>query len=330
MKNEYGARAIRAILHVKRTGEDIYMGKASNRASFEGVFTALVTPMLESGEIDGASLERLVEHQIGQGVRGFYAGGSTGEGFILTSEEREQVLELVVRAARGRVTVIAHIGCISTQESIRLARHAESLGVDAISAVVPFYYKVSKDEIRAHYEAIMAAVDVPMIMYHFPGATGVQLPLDFYAQMAEHPQCIGVKFTSLNLFELQQIRAVCGTDFLILNGHDEVYAGGALLGADGAVGSTFNMMPGLFVELFARQAAGDWPRALELQAEANAVIAHMLSYDVIPYEKYMLHLQGVLTTPKARQPLRQLPPEEQAAVRSFYASNAALRAGALK
>ncbi len=301
-----------------------------NTDKLKGTFTALLTPMFEGGEIDYASLERSVEHQLRQGTRGFYVGGSTGEGFILTMEERMQVLEAVIRANKGRGTVIAHIGCISTGEAVRLAKHAEAQGVDAISAVVPFYYKISMKEIRAHYETIMAAVDVPMIVYHFPGATGVQLTMDFYQAMANHPKCIGVKFTSLNLFEMEQIRALCGSDFLIYNGHDEVYAGGALMGADGAIGSTFNIMPGLFAELYRLAFAGRWEEMRPLQAKANVIIADLIQIDVFAYEKYVMYLQGVFTTPYLRQPLKQLTREEQQRIEAFFADNETLKSNSWK
>lgn len=287
-------------------------------AKFKGVFTALTTPMDEEGKLDLVSLERLAEHQIEQGVTGFYVGGSTAEGFILTSEERMQILETVVRKASSRVTVIAHVGCISTNESIMLARHAESAGADAISAVVPFYYSVGEKEIEEHYCSIMSAVDLPFIMYYYPSATGVQLPFDFYERMAAHPKCIGVKFTSQQLFEMQQIRVRCGKYFLIFNGYDEVYSGGAMLGADAAIGSTFNIMPALFSDIYRSIEAEDWNAVREKQNEANQVIAHMLNFDVIPYEKYILYLQGVIRTPKVRQPLKQYTEEERQAIETFY------------
>ncbi|MDF2651852.1 MAG: N-acetylneuraminate lyase [Paenibacillus sp.] len=290
-------------------------------SAFHGIFTALLTPMYENGMIDFESLARLVEHQIGQGIHGFYVGGSTGEGFILTSDEREQILETVVQLVAGRVTIIAHVGCISTLESIRLAKHAQKQGVDAVSAVVPFYYKVTIEEIRQHYEAIMAAVSLPMIIYHFPGATGVSLSMEFYEQMSRNPQCIGVKFTSINLFEMQQIRARCGSEFLIFNGHDEVYMGGTFAGADGAIGSTFNMMPGLFAQMHKMIAVEEQPHIPTLQSmqsEANEVIANMIQFDVIPYEKYILYLQGVIASWAVRQPLKRFTEEERERIEAFY------------
>jgi N-acetylneuraminate lyase len=304
-------------------------GRAGSSAGtrLRGIFTALVTPMDEDGRLDLQSLERLVHDQIEQGVDGFYAGGSTGEAFLLSGEERKQVLETVVRCARGRAAVIAHIGCIGTAESIRLAEHAERLEVDAVSAVVPFYYKLSEQDILAHYEAIMDAVSTPMIIYHYPGATGVRLPLDFYERISRHPRCIGVKFTSHALFDMQQIRARCGRSFLIFNGHDEVYASGATAGADGAIGSTFNMMPGPFIRMHRLIAGGAaaWPQLQALQAEANEVIAHMMRYAVIPYEKYMLYMQGILKSPAVRRPLRDFTAREREELEVFYRNNPTLR-----
>ncbi|WP_168120024.1 N-acetylneuraminate lyase [Paenibacillus sp. HB172176] len=295
-----------------------------NHESFKGIYTALVTPMTEDGGLDLPSLVRLVEHQLASGIHGFYVGGSTGEGFILSSEERKTVLETVLSANRGRGKIIAHVGCISTDESARLAKHAEQAGADAVSAVVPFYYKLGMAEIRKHYDCIMRATKLPMLIYHFPGATGVSLSMDFYEEMAAHPQCLGVKFTSLNLFEMQQIRAKCGPDFLILNGHDEVYAAGALMGADGAIGSTMNMMPGLYAGMFDSIRREDWKALRNPQALANEIIAHMLKFDVIPYEKYMLYLQGVIASPRARQPLTQLSEGEMAAIRAYFETNGVL------
>lgn len=297
---------------------------SEERGKFKGIFTALLTPMHEDGSIDFESLSRLVEHQISMGITGFYVGGSTGEGFILTTEERQRVLESVVKTTNGRVAVIAHIGCISTMESVKLARHAEALRVDAVSAVVPFYYKVTMQEIREHYETIMTAVPLPMLVYHYPGATSVSLTMDFYTHMSRNSQCLGVKFTSMNLFEMQQIRALCGERFMIYNGHDEVYLSGAYAGADGAIGSTFNMMPEPFVQMHAHIGTEERPDMgllQSLQSKANEVVSHMVRFDVIAYEKYVLFLQGVLSSPKVRQPLKQLTEEERQQIHDYYRSS---------
>jgi N-acetylneuraminate lyase len=305
--------------------EEEQMTVKTDKQRFKGIFTALVTPMDEQGNVDFDSLQSLVRHQLKQGVTGFYAGGSTGEAFLLSMQERKDVLEAIVCHTAKQAIVIAHTGCISTRESIELAKHAESIGADAVSAVVPFYYKPGSEELREHYKAIMSSVNIPMLVYHFPGATGVSLTLDFYEQMAREPQCLGVKFTSMNLFEMEQIRARCGDDFLILNGHDEVYAAGAVMGADGAIGSTFNMMPKLYVSMFGKLSANGWNEARSLQKEANEVIAHMLQYDVIPYEKYVLYLQGVIKSPAVRLPLKQFNDAEKKQIESFYSGNPMLK-----
>lgn len=295
------------------------------KSSIKGIFTALLTPMDERGELDFVSLEALIEHQLRHGVHGFYAGGSTAEAFLLSTRERKELLEAVVGYTAGRARIIAHTGGIGTRESIELARHAESVGVDAVSAVVPFYYKPDIQEIKNHYVSIMSAVNVPMIIYHYPGATGVSLPLDFYKSMSADPQCLGVKFTSLNLFDMQQIRANCGDDFLIMNGHDEVYAASVLMGANGAIGSTYNIMPSQFTDMYARAAAGEWSGLPALQAEANEVIGHLLGFDPIPYEKYVLHLQGIIKTPTARSPMKRFSAAEQARIEAFYNGSPLLR-----
>jgi len=294
------------------------------RKDYKGIYPALLTPMLEDGSLDDLSLERHVEHLLTQGVAGFYVGGSTGEAFMLDREERMRILETVIRINDGRGKIIAHVGDIGTLETIKLARHAESAGADMLSAVVPFYYKVGMNQIRAHYQAIMAETELPMLIYHYPGATGVSLSLDFYEEMAKEKQCIGVKFTSLNLFEMQQIRARCGKDFLIFNGHDEVYAGGALMGADGAIGSTFNIMPGLFIDMFRSALGGEWEKLPQLQEQANEIIADLIRFDVIAYEKYVAYLQGNLACPATRQPLPRLTVQQQEEIRHFFEGNAVL------
>lgn len=291
----------------------------------KGIYTALVTPMNENGDIDYDSLQTLIRHQLRSGVSGFYVGGSTGEAFMLSMTERKKLLEAVIGAVAKRVKIIAHIGCISTRDSVELAVHADMAGADAVSAVVPFYYKAGIQDLQEHYETIMSAVSVSMLIYHFPGATGVSLSIDFYERMSRHPQCLGVKFTSMNLFEMQQIRDRCGDRFLIMNGHDEVYAASVLMGSDGAVGSTFNMMPSLYMEMFSLASTGQWSKLPALQAQANEVIAHMLQFDVIPYEKTILHLQGVLKTPFVRSPLKRFTSEEAARIAEFYRSNSLLR-----
>ncbi|MBD2844165.1 N-acetylneuraminate lyase [Paenibacillus sp. IB182496] len=291
----------------------------------KGLYTALVTPMNENGDIDYDSLQALIEHQLRSGVSGFYVGGSTGEAFMLSMTERKKLLEAAVGAVAKRAKVIAHTGCISTRDSVDLAVHAEQTGADAVSAVVPFYYKAGIQELQQHYETIMSAVAVPMLIYHFPGATGVSLTVDFYESMSRHPQCLGVKFTSMNLFEMQQIRDKCGERFLILSGHDEVYAASVLMGSEGAIGSTFNMMPSLYRDMFSLAATGQWSKLPALQAQANEVIAHMLQFDVIPYEKAILHLQGVLKTSVVRSPLKRFTPEETARIAEFYRSSSLLQ-----
>lgn len=289
-----------------------------NKQQFAGMYTALVTPQDEHGKLDLASLERHVQRQIACGVHGFYVAGSTGEAFLLSERERQELLEAVIGFTGGRAKIIAHIGAIGTDETIRLAAHAREAGADAISALPPIYFKFRPQEIKAHYEAVMARVDLPLIVYNNPANTGFNLTPDFFADLARNPRCLGVKFTSLNLYELQQIRARCGEEFLIYNGHEQVYAGGALMGADGAIGSSFNVMPRHMVDMYDKLRQGDWDSALPHQIRANELLTHMFRYDGIAFLKRILYLQGVLRHPHSRMPLRRLTDAEEAEIASIY------------
>lgn len=145
----------------------------------KGIFPALLTPLREDDSIDYESLHRHVKYLSRQGVHGFYVGGSTGEGMIMSSSERQQVLEHVIQVSEDK-SIIAHVGSVSTDEAVRLATHAEQVGADAISAIVPYYYSLTEEQIMDHYLTLMKETHLPLIIYHFPQATGVSLSIDFY------------------------------------------------------------------------------------------------------------------------------------------------------
>lgn len=131
---------------------------------YNGIIPALITPYTKEGKINEKSLEKLVKLNLDKGVNGFYVGGSTAEAFMLSLEERKYLLDIVSDTAKGQATIINHVGCISTDEAIELAKHAEKVGADAISAIPPFYYKFSYEEIKNHYLDIVNSVNLPMII----------------------------------------------------------------------------------------------------------------------------------------------------------------------
>jgi N-acetylneuraminate lyase len=283
---------------------------------WKGIIPAMLTPYGDDGAIHEERTRRLARHLLDQGVAGLYLLGSTGEGFLLTPDERKQVLEIVLDEVKGQVPVIVHVGTMDTATTVELTRHAARAGADAVSAVAPFYYKHRPQEIRNHYLDIVRAADIPLIIYHFPDYTGVSATASFYGELAKVDQIIGLKYTSKDTFELQQIIDVCGDDFLVYNGPDECLLAGLATGCCGAIGSTYNIMPRVFIELLQAFREGRWEEARSKQAAANRVIAELLKYDFIAFEREILRLQGI-PVGAPRKPIQQLTPEQRESIRAF-------------
>lgn len=281
-----------------------------------GIIPALLTPFDENGRIDASATRKLLRHLLDKGVSGFYLCGSTGEGFLQSLEERKSFLELVLSEVQGEVPVISHTGTMDTASSVDLTKHASKVGADAVSAVAPFYYRHGREQIKGHYLDIANAADVPLIIYHFPAVTGVQASAEFYGELASHDRIIGVKFTSVNGYELQQLISACGPDFLVFNGPDEVLLSGLSFGCVGAIGSSYNIMPTLFVKLYDAFIQGDLQLAHSLQVQANRVITQLLKYDFIAFEREILRLQGIdIGLP--RKPIQQLTEEQRQNIREI-------------
>ena len=246
-----------------------------NYEKFKGIFAALLTPFAESGEVDVAALEQLVEYNLKKGISGFYIGGSTGEVFLLTPEERYTVYETCARVAKGKCTLIAHIGDLSTANAVKYAKYCEKLGYDAVSSVTPFYYKFSKDELVQYYRDIADAVNVPVLMYHIPALSGVALGADVFDQLLPDPRFLGVKFTGNDYFTFERLRKKY-PDKILYNGYDEMFLCGMAMGADGAIGSTYNLMAEKFIAMNQLCKEGHFEQAREIQHEANEIIADLI------------------------------------------------------
>lgn len=261
--------------------------------SLAGIFTALLTPFDRDGKVDEAGLRKLVSTGIAKGIDGFYVCGSTGEAFLLKPEERMRVLDIVTEEAAGRVTIIAHIGSIGTDLSIDLGRHAAAAGADAISSIPPFYYKFSAEEVLGYYRDIADTIDLPVIPYNFPALSGVNLTGELVGRLREQARIAAVKFTSSDLFQLERMKKE-NPGLIVLNGFDEICLGGLAMGADGAIGSTFNFMPEKFLGIRERFAAGDMAGARALQEGANEVIQILLGTGkLLNAHKFIMGLQGI-------------------------------------
>ena len=248
---------------------------------YKGVIPAFYACYDKDGEVSAEGTKQLVEFLIEKGVKGLYVGGSSGECIYLTVEERKKTLEAVMEAAKGRLTIIAHVACNNTRESCELARHAESLGVDAIATIPPIYFKLSEKAIAKYWNDISAAApNTDYVIYNIPQLAGVSLTLSLFDEMLKNPRVIGVKNSSMPIQDIQMFRrqaAMAGREIVVFNGPDEQFVGGRLIGAEGGIGGTYAVMPELFVKLDEMIKAGDVTNAGKLQDAIDEVIYTMCS-----------------------------------------------------
>lgn len=270
--------------------------------TLKGVMPALLTPFNDQQQLDTHSLRQLVRFNIAQGVDGLYVGGSTGEAFVQSSAERQEVLEIVAEEAKGKLTLIAHVGTVSTHESQQLAQAASRFGYDAVSAVTPFYYPFSFEEHCDHYRGIIdSAEGLPMVVYNIPALSGVKLSLDQINTLVTLPGVGALKQTSGDLFQMEQIRRA-HPDLVLYNGYDEIFASGLLAGADGGIGSTYNIMGWRYQGIVKALKEGDIVTAQALQTKCNEVIDLLIKVGVFRGLKTVLHYMGVIDVPLCRKP----------------------------
>ncbi|HON71922.1 MAG TPA: N-acetylneuraminate lyase, partial [bacterium] len=260
---------------------------------------------------------RIINYNLKNGVSGFYVCGSTGESLLLTLDERKRILEIVKDEVKDRAFIIANIGCMGTKFSIELAKHAEEVGVDAISSFPPIYYKFSFDEIKQYYFDIANSVNVPLIIYYIPSFTNVEMSLENFSELLEHKNIIGVKFTSMNLFMLERIKAL--SNKTIFNGFDEVFLGGLSLGADGMIGSTCNIVPAIIRGIYDSFRSKEMEKAYIYQQKLNEIINDIKDFGIIPATKVILSLIGI-ECGKPRKPFKALEEEEIARLSSLMKS----------
>ncbi|MBQ8742103.1 MAG: N-acetylneuraminate lyase [Clostridia bacterium] len=279
--------------------------------NFKGIFPALLTPFDKDNKINDKALEALIEMNIKKGVQGFYVSGSTAEVFLLSEQERASLYKTVKEIVGDRATLIAHIGAIGTDNSINFAKLADKLGYDAVSSVAPFYYKFSYPEIKQYYFDIVNSVSIPMIIYNFPGFSGVNLSVSQIGEFLSDDRFIGVKHTSNDYFALSQYK-IAFPDKIIYNGFDEMMLAGLSMGADGGIGSTYNFMAEKFLKLIELYKDCKMVEADLLQKEINKIIAALCEISVMAGEKAILCEMG-LDFGICRKPFGEIEPEKKKA-----------------
>lgn len=223
---------------------------------FKGSITALITPFKNDG-VDEKSFQDLVAWQIAEGTHALVPCGTTGESPTLTHEEHHRVVELCVEVAKGRVPVIAGTGSNSTAEAIDLTRHAKKAGADAALVVAPYYNKPSQEGLFRHYEAIVKAVDLPVIVYNIPGRSVVDISVDTFVRLAALPNIVGVKDATGDLVRPLRTRLAVGEGFCQLSGDDATATAFNAMGGIGCISVASNVAPKLCAQMQNAWAAGD-------------------------------------------------------------------------
>ena len=263
----------------------------------------------ENGEISPERVRALTRYFVEKGVKGVYVNGSSGECIYHSVEDRKIVLENVMEEAKGRLTVIAHVACNNTKDSVELAKHAESLGVDAIAAIPPIYFHLPEHAIAQYWNDISdAAPNTDFVIYNIPQLAGVALTMGLFEEMRKNPRVIGVKNSSMPVQDIQMFKQAAGEDYIIFNGPDEQFISGRVIGAEGGIGGTYGVMPELFLKMDELVRAGRMSEAMEIQYDVNAIIYKMCSahgnmYDVI---KAILKKNEDLDLGGVRKPLASL------------------------
>ena len=251
----------------------------------------------------------MTKYFVEQGVKGLYVNGSSGECIYQSVEDRKLVLQNVMEAAEGKLTIIAHVACNNTKDSMELARHAQSLGVDAIAAIPPIYFRLPEYGIAKYWNDIsLAAPDTDFVIYNIPQLAGVALTMGLFEEMRKNPKVIGVKNSSMPVQDIQMFKQAAGEDYIIFNGPDEQFVSGRVIGAEGGIGGTYGAMPDLFLKLDEFIKENKMEEAMKLQYTINSIIyklcaAHGNMYGVI---KAVLRINEELELGSVRAPLAAL------------------------
>ena len=248
----------------------------SDIQKYEGIFPAFYACYEDDGSISPARTRALAKYLLGKGVKGLYVGGSSGECIYQSVDERKIILENVMDAVGGKLAIIAHVACNNTADSQELARHAESLGVDAIAAIPPIYFHLPPYGIAQYWNDISAAAPhTDFIIYNIPQLAGVALSIPLLQEMRQNPRVIGVKNSSMPTQDIQMWKDEGGADFVVMNGPDEQFISGLAMGATGGIGGTYAVMPELFQKVYALYQTGDMPTAAAVQNDICRIIYKM-------------------------------------------------------
>ena len=233
----------------------------------KGVIVPLLTPMNDDETINEKELRNQVNRQIESGIHALFPLGTNGEAYILSREEKEQVLKIVVDEAKGRVPVYGGTGCISTKETIELSLKAKEIGVDVLSIITPSFAAASQDELYEHYKEVAKAVDLPIVLYNIPARTGNALAPATVEKLSKIPNIVGVKDSSGNFDNMLQYieKTRYRKDFAVLSGNDSLILWCLLAGGRGGIAGCANVFPSTMASIYDTFIAGNLDKAREIQ-----------------------------------------------------------------
>ena len=289
---------------------------------YQGVIPAFYACYDTEGNISTEGVKALTRHLIAKGVKGVYVGGSSGECIYQHVDERKAVLEAVMSEAKGKLTVIAHVGCNNTADSVELARHAESVGVDAIASIPPIYFHLPEYAIAKYWNEMSAAApNTEFVIYNIPQLAGVALTTSLLREMKKNPRVIGVKNSSM---PTQDIQMWHDEDLLVFNGPDEQFISGLAMGACAGIGGTYAVMPELFLKVYEHFQKGEMEAARQIQNEIDHIIYKMCSAhgNLYAVQKAILAKDGV-PCGSVRKPMPALIDSDAAVVDEAHAMIAA-------
>ena len=294
---------------------------------YRGVIPAFYACYDRNGGISAEGVRALTRHLMAKGVKGLYVGGSSGECIYQHPDERKAVLEAVMSEAKGKLTVIAHVACNNTADSVELAAHAEACGVDAIAAIPPIYFHLPPYAIADYWNAMCAAAPhTEFVIYNIPQLAGTALSLPLLDEMLKNPNVIAVKNSSMPTQDIQMFKdegiRVRGADgFAVFNGPDEQFVSGLAMGADGGIGGTYAVMPELYLKMYALMGRGETAKARALQYEADRIIYKMCEGhgNLYAVQKEILKRMYGLDLGGVRAPMPNLIPEDDAVVTASIA-----------
>lgn len=294
--------------------------KMKDITKYQGVIPAFYACYDKDGNISVEGVKALTNYLIQVGVKGVYVGGSSGECIYQSVEERKLVLETIMETAKGRLTVIAHVACNSTRDSIELAKHAESCGVDAIASIPPIYFKLPPYSIAKYWNDMSAAApNTEFVIYNIPQLAGVALTMPLFHEMLKNPNVVAVKNSSMPVQDIQMFKdagTADGREFVVFNGPDEQLVSGLVMGADGGIGGTYAVMPELILKIFELTKSGDLETAKKIQYDVCNIIYKLCEakgnmYGVI---KAVMKKRVGLDLGGVREPLFNLVPEDDIVV----------------